>query len=96
MANLDDQIQLCCLLWAHLGQEAGLTAYEDRVLALVPEHGGSVLQRAVSDGAAGRPHEVQAGTSVLLHSDRPHAYACKGTRSVRFTMAVMEPHAVRR
>ncbi|MFC8796818.1 hypothetical protein ACFT2C_03720 [Promicromonospora sp. NPDC057138] len=59
MANLDDQIQLCCLLWAHLGQEAGLTAYEDRVLALVPEHGGSVLQRAVSDGAAGRPHEVQ-------------------------------------
>jgi transcriptional regulator with XRE-family HTH domain len=44
----------------------------------------------------GRPHEVQAGTSVLLHSDRPHAYACKGARPVRFTMAVMEPHAVRR
>ena len=59
MADLDDQIQLCCLLWAHPGQEAGLTAYEDRVLALVPEHGGSVLQRAVSDGADGRPHEIQ-------------------------------------
>jgi antibiotic biosynthesis monooxygenase (ABM) superfamily enzyme len=59
MANPDDQIQLCCLLWAHPGQEAGLSAYEDRVLTLVPEHGGSVLQRAVSDGAGGRPHEVQ-------------------------------------
>jgi hypothetical protein len=59
MANLDSPIQLCCFLWAHLGQEVALTAYEDRVLALVPEHGGSVLQRAVSDGAHGRPHEVQ-------------------------------------
>lgn len=50
---------LCCLLWAHPGQEAGLTAYEDRVLALVPDHGGAVLQRAISDGANGRPNEVQ-------------------------------------
>jgi hypothetical protein len=59
MANHDDEIRLCCLLWAHPGQEAGLTAYEDSVLALVPEHGGTVLQRALSDGAGGRPHEVQ-------------------------------------
>ncbi|WP_129786966.1 hypothetical protein [Promicromonospora panici] len=59
MTNLDDQIQLCCFLWAYPGQEAALSAYEDRVLALVPEHGGSVLQRAVSNGADGRPHEVQ-------------------------------------
>lgn len=55
----DEEIRLCCLLWAQPGQEAGLTAYEDKVLALVPEHGGAVLQRAASDGAAGRPHEVQ-------------------------------------
>ncbi len=59
MATSDEQIQLCCFLWAHPGQEAALTAYEDRVLALVPEHSGEVLQRAVSDGADGRPHEVQ-------------------------------------
>lgn len=58
MAN-DDEIRLCCLLWAQPGQEAGLTAYEDKVLELVPEHGGTVLQRAASDGADGRPHEVQ-------------------------------------
>lgn len=58
MTNHDAEIRLCCLLWAQPGQEAGLRAYEDKVLALVPEHGGTV-QRAVSDGADGRPHEVQ-------------------------------------
>jgi hypothetical protein len=59
MANHGDQIQLCCFLWAHPGQEVALTAYEDRVLKLLPEHGGTVVQRAVSDGVEGRPHEVQ-------------------------------------
>jgi len=44
----------------------------------------------------GVPHEVPAGTSALLQSDRPHAYACKGARPVRFSMVVMEPHAGRR
>jgi uncharacterized protein (DUF1330 family) len=38
-------VDLCVLLWAHDGQEAALVAYEDEVLALVPAHGGSVLQR---------------------------------------------------
>jgi hypothetical protein len=55
----DDEVLLCCLLWARDGQAAGLTAYEDAVLALIPEHGGAVVQRAQSDGADGRPHEVQ-------------------------------------
>ena len=36
-----------------------LTAYEDRVLALVPEHGGRVLQRVRGDGAGDQPLEVQ-------------------------------------
>ena len=53
-----DEILLCCLLWAREGEAAGLTAYEDRVLVLVPRHGGEVIQRAVGDGAEGRPHEV--------------------------------------
>ncbi len=52
-------ILLCCLLWAQPGQEAELTAYEDQVLAFVPAHDGAVLQRAISDGADGRPHEIQ-------------------------------------
>lgn len=55
----DGELLLCCLLWANDGQTAGLTEYEDDVLALIPEHGGQVVQRAQSDGASGHPHEVQ-------------------------------------
>jgi hypothetical protein len=54
-----DPVLLCCFLWAHPGQEAGLTEYEDHVLAFVPEHDGVVLQRAIADGVDGRPNEVQ-------------------------------------
>ncbi|UYM06364.1 hypothetical protein [Solicola gregarius] len=59
MASEDDEVQLCCLLWANDREAVGLTEYEDRVLALVPEHGGQVVQRALSDGRDGQPHEVQ-------------------------------------
>lgn len=55
----DGPLTLCCLLWAVQGEEAGLRHYEDSVLALVPEHRGTVLQRARSDGTDGRPHEIQ-------------------------------------
>jgi uncharacterized protein (DUF1330 family) len=41
---------LCVLLWAQPGAQAALTAYEDRVLRLVPEHGGRVVQRAQNSG----------------------------------------------
>ncbi|WP_348788948.1 hypothetical protein [Leifsonia sp. NPDC080035] len=53
------EILLCCLLWARDGEAEALTEYEDGVLALIPRHGGEVIQRAVGDGADGRPHEVQ-------------------------------------
>jgi uncharacterized protein (DUF1330 family) len=52
-------MSLCCLLWARPGQEEGLIAYEDRVLALVAEHGGRVLQRARTDGSGDQPLEIQ-------------------------------------
>ena len=52
-------LTLCVLLWAQPGADDALLAYEDRVLALVPEHGGRVLQRARSSGADGQPLEVQ-------------------------------------
>lgn len=67
MANPNDQIQLCCLLWAHPGQEAALTAYEDRVLALVPEYGGAVLQRAVSGRNGEGPHRGGGLRRVVRH-----------------------------
>jgi uncharacterized protein (DUF1330 family) len=53
------RLTLCVLLWAAPGAEAGLIAYEDRVLRMVPEHGGRVLQRARGSGRAGQPLEIQ-------------------------------------
>lgn len=51
-------ILLCCLLWAHDGAAQALHAYEDKVLQLIEEHGGEVVQRALAD-TAGQPDEVQ-------------------------------------
>lgn len=47
------------LLWSNPGMAEELIAYEDSVLAWVGEHGGTVLQRARSDGAEDRPLEIQ-------------------------------------
>ncbi|MFJ9542673.1 hypothetical protein ACIRPX_36235 [Streptomyces sp. NPDC101225] len=52
-------VQLCVLLWARPGAAGALAAYEDRVLALLGEHGGRLVQRARADGADGRPDEIQ-------------------------------------
>ncbi|MER5183486.1 DUF1330 domain-containing protein [Streptomyces sp. NPDC002896] len=52
-------VQLCVLLWARAGAAEALVAYEDKVLALLGEHGGRVLQRARTNGAEGAPTEVQ-------------------------------------
>jgi uncharacterized protein (DUF1330 family) len=52
-------LTLCVLLWASPGAGDGLIAYEDRVLRIVPEHGGRVLQRARGGGTAGQPLEIQ-------------------------------------
>lgn len=38
------------LLWAREGQAEALIAYEDQVLALLADHGGSVLYRARTTG----------------------------------------------
>ncbi len=49
----------CCLLWAHEGRPAALGRYEDRVLAILADHGGHVRLRAIGAGEGGHPHEVQ-------------------------------------
>jgi hypothetical protein len=46
-------------LWSCPGMNEALIAYEDAVLALVDEHDGHVMQRARTDGADGRPLEIQ-------------------------------------
>ncbi|EME18439.1 hypothetical protein [Rhodococcus triatomae] len=55
-------ISLCCLLWARPGQEEGLRTYENRVLTLITEHGGRVVQRARTDGSGDQPVEIQLFT----------------------------------
>ena len=56
----EDPVSLCVLLWANPGQEPALTAYEDKVLELLADHGGRVLQRgSVVGDADGQPAEVQ-------------------------------------
>ncbi|MEV4267366.1 hypothetical protein [Kribbella sp. NPDC049584] len=55
----DEELFLCCLLWARTGLAAEMTAYEDQVLAMIPEHSGAVVQRAIVDGPEDRPREVQ-------------------------------------
>ena len=50
---------LTALLWPHEGQEQALIDYEDAVLALIPAHGGRVLQRVRRTDASDGPFEVQ-------------------------------------
>jgi len=52
-------LALCVLLWAQPGAEDGLIRYEDRVLAMIPDHGGRVRQRARGSGSEGQPLEIQ-------------------------------------
>lgn len=54
-----DAVELCCLLWAREGERAGLSEYEDRVLALIGEHRGEVVRRAISTEPGDGPDEVQ-------------------------------------
>ena len=63
-------VVLCVTLWPNAGQEDALVAYEDSVLALLPEHGARVVARVRAgddDGtnagdaasADGHPFETQ-------------------------------------
>lgn len=50
---------MCVLLWAHPGHREALVAYEDSVLALLPEHGGRVVRRVPTLADDGQPDEIQ-------------------------------------
>jgi uncharacterized protein (DUF1330 family) len=51
-------VTLCVLLWARTGRELELGDYEDRVLALLADHGAKVLQRVRPVGGVDEPTEV--------------------------------------
>lgn len=55
----DAPFTLCCLLWAPTGLEDDLVAYEDRVLALLPDYGVEVIERMRSERGPEHPTEVQ-------------------------------------
>lgn len=83
---------LCVLLWAQPGEQAALTAYEDRVLRLVPHHGGRVVQRARGSGADGQPAEIQffefpsgAALGAYMSDPRRAALAADRDRAVART-----------
>jgi len=52
-------LTLCIQLWSKAGQDDALAAYEDAVLALIPEHGGTVVQRVRRSEPGDGPLEVQ-------------------------------------
>ena len=54
----------CVLLWARPGMEAALSAYEDKVLRLVAEHGGRVLERGTV--LPGSQHDGEPPAEVQL------------------------------
>ena len=52
----------CVLLWARPGMEAALSTYEDKVLRLLAEHGGRVLERGTVQ--PGSQHDGEPPTEV--------------------------------
>ena len=93
-------LTLCVLLWARPGAEDGLIAYEDRVLAMVPEHGGRVLQRARGSGTAGQPLEIQLlgfpsalALDAFMTDDRRQSLAGERDRVIAKT-EVIDVHLV--
>jgi uncharacterized protein (DUF1330 family) len=94
---------LCVLLWAHPGAEAALATYEDRVLRLVPDHGGRVVLRARDSGVlrgsgtgtGGQPVEIQliefpaaAALDAYMSDPRRTALAADRDRAVARTEVI--------
>jgi antibiotic biosynthesis monooxygenase (ABM) superfamily enzyme len=86
-------IELCCLLRARPGAEKAMAAYETKVTALVPEHGGELLSRVIGDGADGHPHEVhvyrfpgQAALDAYMADPRRLALTEERDRTVESTV----------
>jgi len=86
-------IELCCLLRARPGAEKAMAAYETKVTALVPAHGGELLSRVIGDGADGHPHEVhvyrfpgQAALDAYMADPRRLALAEERDRTVESTV----------
>ena len=87
----DDAPTFCVLLWAHPGLADAMASYEDRVLALLSEHGGILVQRLRAYEPES-PHEVQtiafagrAGYASYLADPRRTALADERDRVIART-----------
>ena len=52
-------LTLTALLWPHPDTEQALVDYEDTVLALIPQHGGRVIERVRRMDDGDGPFEIQ-------------------------------------
>jgi uncharacterized protein (DUF1330 family) len=95
-------VVLCVLLWSRPGADEALIEYENRVLQLVTDHGGTVLQRVRGDGSGGQPLEVQiiefpspAAMDGYLSDDRRASEAGRRDQAVARTdvirVEIVEP-----
>jgi uncharacterized protein (DUF1330 family) len=97
-ANVMDEepVVTCVLLWARPGMGAALSAYEDKVLRLVAEHGGRVLERGTvlpdSQHHHDPPTEVQllempsaAGLEAYVNDPRRLAMAAERDTAIART-----------
>lgn len=70
-------LRMCVLLWEQPGRDKDLAEFEDAVLEMVPDHGGTVVSReTVIERAEGDPLEVQVlempdAQSVTAHLADP-------------------------
>jgi len=85
-------LTLCVLLWSHDDEEESLAAYEDAVLALLPDHGASLRSRVRRSEAGEGPLEVQVielpdetALEAYLADPRRTALAAQRDRSVART-----------
>jgi len=97
--SADEPLTLCVQLWAHPGHEAGLMQFEDQVLALIPNHGGSVLQRVrrIGDGdAAFETHVISFpdDRSLQEYLDDPARLALTALRERSIARTVISPVVV--
>jgi len=88
------EVNLCVLLWAHEGREADLSAYEDRVLGLLAEHDGHLIQRARTVAGKGDDSEPtvqflrfasEAALDGYMHDDRRAALASQRAAAIAMT-----------
>jgi len=83
-------ITLTAILWANEGQHDLLVEYENRVLELIPKHGGRVVERMRADQKDDGPYEVQ-----IIELPNDEALAEYMIDPVRVALAEMHATAIK-